>query len=132
MSFTASAFAAENPTTLTGFEAAFRHAVDTRDVGQLDRLTCWDGVSPQQRERWHDIYFTTCFYQIDRFRILPAVKASSILHSLGPLSLTPLYVFEVHYHLRPLPGAPMRVFFTHYPVGRKDGRFYFAVAFTAP
>ncbi len=54
-----SAFAADDLASLAGFESAFRRALEARDVDQLDRLTCWDGVSAQDRTRWHDIYFTT-------------------------------------------------------------------------
>ena len=123
-----SAFAADDLASLAGFESAFRRALEARDVDQLDRLTCWDGVSAQDRTRWHDIYFTTCFYEIDRFKVVPATEAVDTLRSFGHLSLTPIYVFDVHYHLRPLPNTRTRFFSAHYPVGRKNGRFYFVVA----
>jgi len=122
------AFAAEDLTTLTGFEKAFRRALDARDADQLDRLTCWDGVSADQKARWHDIYFTTCFYEIDKFSVVPAAEAKETLRTFGHLSLTPVYVFDVHYHLRPMPHTRTVVYSAHYPVGRKNGRFYFVVA----
>jgi hypothetical protein len=124
-----SAFAKDNLRTLSGFEKAFRRAHDRGSIRSLESLVYWDRTSSKQKRDMRDALRAGLGDRIREIETVPFYTAPldptiEPMHRFRPLhdpNLEPTHVLFVWYHLGVFHGM-------RYPVGRKNGRFYFVVA----
>jgi hypothetical protein len=121
--FAFTTLAKEDLTTLQGLQGAFRRAHDSGSIRRLESLVCWDRTTPQQRHEMREALQDGLEDRIHRMEIVPFPAE----HPLGPLpntlhdpNLKPTHLLLVWYDLGVFRG-------TRYPVGKKNGRYYFVV-----
>jgi hypothetical protein len=113
--------AADDLTTLKGFERAFRRAHDRHDVRRMESLVCWDATTPQMRQHMHFVLIEGLRRPIGRIEITTFTKRTAPEWERDP-NIKPAYVFTVWYS-----GETTIVPYTARFIGRKRGRFYFVV-----
>jgi hypothetical protein len=121
------ALANDDVTALKTFETSFRHAQASDDIQQIERLVCWDRATQKAKQDMRDILRQGLGHQIDSIKIWPFSVEAKVNGPLPRPSLRPTHVFIVCY-LWPREKLGLRLNCTHYAIGKKDGKFYFAVS----
>jgi len=121
--------ASDDLRTLKGFESAFRRAHDDGSIRRLESLVCWDRATSKEKSDMRSALRAGLSDRIHRIEIVPFYTAPldatvEPMHRFQPVhdpNLELVYVLFVWYDLGNFLGM-------RYLVGKKNGRFYFAVA----
>ena len=118
--------AAQDTSTIQGFEAAFRHANASKDFRLLQQLVWWEHATPKAREAMRDVLRQEFGHPIRRIQTGRFSWAQAIYPPRNP-NLKPTYFFTV-WSVTGRDRLGTQVSGTFYTLGRKDGRFYLIVS----
>jgi len=118
--------AAQDTSTVQGFEAAFRGANASKDFRRLEQLVWWEHAKPKAREDMRDVLRQEFGHPIRRIQVSRFFWQNAIYPPKNP-NLRPTHFFTFwSFNDRDKLGE--RISGTFYTLGRKDGRFYFLVS----
>jgi len=121
-----SAFAAQDLSTVRGFEAAFRQANASKDFRQLEQLVYWQHASTKACREMREVLRKEFGRPIDQIQFREYSREAAIYPPRNP-SLKPTHLFTV-WSLDGRDRFGQRIVGTFYTLGRKHGQFYFVVS----
>jgi hypothetical protein len=122
--------AAQDTSTLQGFEAAFRRANTSKDLRRIEQLVWWEHAKPKAGEAMHSVLRQEFGHPIRRIDIGRFSWAQAIYPPENP-NLKPTHFFTV-WSVTGRDRLGAEITGTFYTLGRKDGRFYLVVSDQPP
>jgi hypothetical protein len=118
--------AAQDTSTLRGFEAAFRRANASKDFRALEQLVWWAHAKPKACEEMRNVLSQEFGHPIRRIDTERFSWAHAIYAPRNP-NLRPAHFFTV-WSVTGRDRFGTQITGTFCTLGRKDGRFYFIVS----